>query len=87
MKPLAPPKPDLPEPPRGSWLAILLALGVGSAVAAVLSLVTLFYLVPVFAVAAVIFLVAAFHYFVWGWWIRSYLEQASADEESLPPGE
>lgn len=83
--PPLPPKPTS-EPPRGSWLAILLALGGASIVAAVLSLVTLFYLLPVFAIAAVIFFVAAFHYFVWGWWIRGYLEQAR-EEEELPPND
>ena len=56
---------------------IWLALGIGSILAAALSMVTLFYLVPVFAVAAVICLMAAFHYFVWGWWMPRFLERSA----------
>jgi membrane protein DedA with SNARE-associated domain len=81
-----PPKPDQPEPPRGAWLSILLTLGVGSLLAGALSMVTMFYLVPVFAVAAVVFLAGAFHYFVWGWWMRSFLDQTADEDEPIDPG-
>ena len=79
--PPPPPKPAS-EPPRGSWLSILIALGGASIVGAVLSFVTLFYLLPVFVVAAVILFVAAFHYFVWGWWVRGTISPLEQEDEN-----
>lgn len=82
MKPFPPlpPKPETP-PPSGSWLSILLALGGGSIVLAALSVVTLFYLFPVFAIAALVFLIVALQYVVWGRWLRGYLERARDEDD------
>jgi type VI protein secretion system component VasK len=80
--PPLPPKPELYEKPRGSWLAILLAGGVLFLVVVGLTFLTLGYFGPVIVVAGIMGGVVLFHYLVWGWWLEKILRQAKAEEDA-----
>jgi len=86
--------PTGPQPPEPTWhhlLAILLATSGGLAILILLSFASMNYLLPVMVVGAGIFLVAGFHYVVWGWWLtyllRDEIAEAERDaaEEPQPP--
>lgn len=79
-----PPRPNVETPPRGSWLAILLALMAAFAFAVILTFLTLGFIWP-FVVGAAIFGVVGLQYLVWGWWFeRIYRSQPSdADETTV----
>lgn len=80
--PPLPPRLELPEQPRGSWLAILLMAGVTGMLVVVLTFLTIGYFGPVLIVAAAMGCIVLFHYVVWGWWLGKVLRQAAAEEEA-----
>ncbi|HTN77050.1 MAG TPA: hypothetical protein VL096_17445 [Pirellulaceae bacterium] len=81
-----PPKPEKPTPPdappRGSWLALMLAAGVTFLVIVTLTFLTIGYFGPVLIIAALMAGVVLFHYVVWGWWLEPVLRQAQAEEDA-----
>lgn len=77
-EPLRPPE---PVKPRGSLLPIALAGMLAIIVCTVLFFLTLGGFGAVMVVAAGVFLVGAFHYVVWGWWLSAAIrEDVEADE-------
>jgi hypothetical protein len=51
------------------------------AIAVVLFVLSLGQLLPVLVIGGVIFLVTAFHYLVWGWWLGKMIQQEAREEE------
>lgn len=71
-----------PAPKRGSaWLSIPLAGGCGLFLFALLFLLTGGAAAAIAGAAIVVFAVAGFHYFVWGWWLSGLIERDVAEEE------
>jgi hypothetical protein len=70
-----------PTPARGPWLSILLATLVGLFLFAMLFLLTGGAAAAIAGAAIAVFVVAGFHYFVWGWWLSGLIERDVADEE------
>lgn len=79
--PVIPPKPTLPEKPRGSWLAVFLTLGLTFSCVIVLTFLTIGYFAPVLVVGGIMGGVIAFHYVVWGWWLQPVLKRVMEEEE------
>lgn len=79
---LQPPGP--PDPPRGSWLSIFLAVTLGSAALVILSFLTFNLLLPVVVIGGLIFVVAGCHYFVWGWWLSDLIRRAHEGDDKEP---
>ena len=78
-----------PTPPRrGSLLSIVLALTFAVLLSVGLVVVTMGVFGPVLVVFAGMVALAAFHYFVWGWWlskaIRRQVEEEQRSEDSSP---
>ncbi len=67
---------------RGSWLSILLATLLLGVVGLVLLVLSLGQLLPVLVIGGLIFLVTAFHYLVWGWWLGPMIHREAEDEEA-----
>ena len=82
-----PPPPELPPKPPASWLSIALVVLFASAMALVLTVLTLGYFGPVLLLGAVIFVVIGLQYLLWGWLFeRIYRRGAgSTSEFSSPP--
>jgi hypothetical protein len=80
--PPLPPKPSLPEKPRGSWLAILMAGGLSISVMVGLTFLTIGWFGPVVVVGAVMGGIITMHYVVWGWWLQPVLKRAMEEEEA-----
>ena len=77
-------RPENPEKPRASWISIALAVMFGSALAALLTILTLGYFGPVILLAGIIFFVIGLQYLLWGWFFeRIYRPQGPNDDE--PP--
>jgi hypothetical protein len=78
-RPAAPQKTERPQ--RGSWLALLLMFLLAGAVGVVLFVLSLGQLLPILVMGGLIFLVTAFHYVVWGWWLGKMIEREAREEE------
>ena len=65
--PPLPPKPEPPERPRGSWLAILLMGSGALAAVVILTFLTLGFFGPIVVLGLAIFGVIGLQYLVWGW--------------------
>ena len=73
------------QPPRGSWLSLLL-VAIGALVGlAVLIVLTLGQMIFVLVIVAGIFGLAAFHYVVWGWWLSRMIRDEEQADELEPP--
>jgi hypothetical protein len=86
MKP-APPTNRQPGTTRGSLSTVLTALVLTLAMLGAMSLISLGFVL----VFCIILGIAAFHFVLWGWWLRRALEGEQedkgpvADREELPP--
>lgn len=81
-----PPRPPAPEPPegqRGSFLPIMLAMGGGFAVVVALLFLTLGLFAYVVVAGLLLFLVAAFHYLIWGRWLERVIRAQVEEEDRL----
>jgi len=77
-------KPEPPEKPRGSWLAILLMGSGALAVVVILTFLTLGFFGPIVVLGLVIFGVIGLQYLVWGWLFeRIYRSGTVTDEQPL----
>jgi hypothetical protein len=80
-----PPRPELPQKPRGTWLAIFLAVSAVVAGAIVLTFLTLGFFGPFLLLALAIFTIIGLQYVVWGWLFeRIYRSNPAADEVEAP---
>lgn len=80
-----PPTPQRPElhPPAGRpWLSVLLALGFFTLLSIGFVLLSYFYFLPIFIIAAVVFCITGLHYLTWGWWLGPMIRRESPDEEA-----
>lgn len=68
-------------PKNRGCLSIVLALFLAVLLFAALYMVTSGAVRVAAIVAGVIFLFAAFHYFVWGWWLSGLIRQQVEEEE------
>jgi hypothetical protein len=84
--PPLPTKPEPPDKPRGSWLAIILMASGGLAAAVVLTFLTLGFFGPIFMLGLAVFGVIGLQYLVWGWWFER-MYRGPADPESRGPGD
>lgn len=66
-------------------MPILLALGLGLLVFAVLFVLTSGAILPAAIAAGVIFGVAALHYVIWGWWLSGYIRRQVDEEQREKP--
>jgi hypothetical protein len=80
-----PPRPELPEKPRGTWLALFLALSAIIAGAVVLTFLTLGFFGPFMLLALGIFGIIGLQYLVWGWWFERVYRSGSADKIEVRP--
>jgi hypothetical protein len=81
--PLPPTRPELGEPrrsSRGAWFAIILALAAFVGAYLALVFLSLGFLAPLIVIGGLVFLVTAFHYVVWGWWLGRVIRQARENE-------
>jgi hypothetical protein len=78
-RPAPPQKSEAPQ--RGSWLGLLLMALVVGAIGVVLFVLSLGQLLPILVMGGLIFLVTAFHYVVWGWWLGRMIEREAQEEE------
>jgi hypothetical protein len=77
-----PPKPEPPEKPRGSWLAILLMGSGALALVVLLTFLTLGFFGPIVVLGLAIFGVIGLQYLVWGWLFeRIYRSGANAERD------
>jgi hypothetical protein len=73
---------DQPEAkPRGSFLSIALAGMVAVALFVGLFFLTLGLVGPILVLGVVVFAMAAFHYFVWGWWLSNLIRHDVEEED------
>jgi hypothetical protein len=76
----------MPPPERTpavrSWISIALALFVGVFLFAMLFLLTGGAAAAIAGAGIVVFVVAGFHYFVWGWWLSALITRDVAEEEA-----
>lgn len=79
-RPPRPPAPDSQVEKRGSVLPILMAVGVALVAATALMFLTLGLFAYVIVAGLILFLVAGFHYLVWGRWLERVI-RAQVDEE------
>jgi Flp pilus assembly protein TadB len=67
--------------PRSPYLSIVLAFLLAAAVFIGLFFLTLGAVGPMLLIAGGVFLLAALHYLVWGWWLSRLIRQDTSDEE------
>ncbi len=75
-RPVAPQRSD-----RGSWLSIFLTMLLAGFVAAALFVLSLGQLLPILVIGGLIFLVTAFHYLIWGWWLGKMIRREAEEDE------
>ena len=80
-----PPRPELPEKPRGTWLALFLAAGFVLAGAVVLTFLTLGFFGPFLLLVLGVFGIIGLQYLVWGWWFERVYRSKPADETEVRP--
>jgi len=68
--PPLPPRPEIDQKPRGSWLSIALVLFGAVACTVVLTFLTLGFFGPFVVLAAAIFAAIGLQYLIWGWWFE-----------------
>ena len=84
--PPLPTKPEPPDKPRSTCLAIILMASGGLAAAVVLTFLTLGFFGPIFLLGLAVFGVIGLQYLVWGWWFER-MYRGPADPESRGPGD
>ena len=80
-----PEPPEMPEKRRASWLSIALAVLFGSALAALLTILTLGYFGPVILLAGIVFFVIGLQYLLWGWFFERIYRQGRPDDDEPTP--
>ncbi|MBL9124150.1 MAG: hypothetical protein JNG90_10995 [Planctomycetaceae bacterium] len=83
QRPIRPPAPELPAEKRGSLLPIMLAVILAMAVTTALLFLTLGMFAYVIAAGLILFLVAGFHYLVWGRWLERVILAQVEEEERV----
>ena len=79
--PLRPERPALPpSSPLRSCLGLFLGVSVGVACVIGLALLSMGYAAAILGVILAVFGIVAFHYSVWGWWLKEVL---TVDEDEL----
>ena len=77
-----PPRPDFEPPRRRSWVPILLASVFAFMLAAIFSILTIGYFLPLFVLGGTLFAVIFLQYLLWGWWFeRIYRQPAIRQQE------
>lgn len=82
-----PQRPELPgdsSPQRSSVATIVVMASLGLFVLVVLVVLTIVFSGGIFVLVG-IFLFAAFHYFVWGWWLSKLIRQEDETDSTGPP--
>jgi uncharacterized RDD family membrane protein YckC len=82
-----PPRPEFEPSPRHSSLPILLAGIFGVFLAALFSVLTIGYFLPLFILGGTMFAVIFLQYVLWGWWFEKIYRRrsvANQEEEVLP---
>ena len=79
--PPLPPRPELDPPQRRSSLPIVLAGVFAVMLAAVFSLLTIGYFIPLFILGGTMFGVIFLQYVLWGWWFEKIYRQRGARGE------
>ncbi|HZN33183.1 MAG TPA: hypothetical protein VFB80_05165 [Pirellulaceae bacterium] len=82
--PPMPPRPDPPEKPRGTWLAIVLMGSGALALIVVLTFLTLGFFGPLVLIGLGVFLIIGLQYLLWGWWFERIYRSQASDEEVRP---
>jgi hypothetical protein len=72
-----------PTPGRHFWAVLLLLVIATTSIVGVLTFLTLGMFLPVVIGVGGLFLMALFHYLVWGWWLGSIIraEELENDDE------
>ena len=80
-----PSRPDFEPPRRRSWVPILLAGIFAVMLAAIFSILTIGYFLPLFVLGGTMFAVIFLQYLLWGWWFERIYRQPAIrqQEESL----
>ena len=81
-----PSRPDFePSPPRRSWVPILLAGVFAVMLAAIFSILTIGYFIPLFVLGGTMFGIIFLQYLLWGWWFEKIYRQPVIErqEEAL----
>lgn len=81
----APPIPSRPEfepPQRRSWVPILLAGVFAVMLAAIFSILTIGYFLPLFILGGTMFGVIFLQYLVWGWWFEKVYRQPAIRKQA-----
>lgn len=73
--PALPPRPDFDPPRRRSWVPILLAGVFAVMLAAIFSVLTIGYFIPLFVLGGSMFAVIFLQYVLWGWWFEKIYRQ------------
>lgn len=84
--PPLPPKPDLAEKPRGSWLAILLMGSGALAFVIVMTFLTLGFFGPIVVLGLAVFGIIGLQYLVWGWYFEKIYRSGRTVERDDVPG-
>lgn len=79
-----PPRPEPPEKPRGTWLAIVLMGSGALALIVVLTFLTLGFFGPLVLIGLGVFLIIGLQYLLWGWWFERIYRSQASDEEVRP---
>jgi len=83
QRPIRPPAPEPPAEKGGSLLPIMLAVILAMAVTTALLFLTLGMFAYVIAAGLILFLVAGFHYLVWGRWLERVIRAQVEEEERV----
>jgi fatty acid desaturase len=81
LPPDFPPRPEFEPPQRRSWVPILLAGVFAVMLAAIFSILTIGYFLPLFILGGIIFGVIFLQYLVWGWWFEKIYRQPALDKQ------
>jgi len=82
-----PPRPDFEPPQRRSWVPILLAGVFAVMLAAIFSILTIGYFLPLFVLGGAMFGVIFLQYVLWGWWFEKIYRQRGVQKQEEPSAE
>lgn len=76
-----PPRPEFEAPQRRSWTPILLAGVFAVMLAAIFTILTIGYFVPLFFLGGMMFGIIFLQYLLWGWWFEKIYRQPAVQEQ------
>jgi hypothetical protein len=77
-----PSRPDFePSPRRPSWTPILLAGVFAVMLAAIFSILTIGYFIPLFVLGGTMFGIIFLQYLLWGWWFEKIYRQPVIEQQ------